>query len=89
MDDAALEPLERSIGPAVGRLLEKVKPDGRAARAMTKATRDAAATARREARAAAAFSASRIREFPLASAVVALGAGLLLGALLSSRRRLG
>lgn len=89
MNDAALETVELPKAPAVGRLLEKVRPNGPAAKAMTRATREAAETAGRQARSAAAYSTGRIRAFPVASAAIALGAGFLLGALLSPRKWLG
>jgi ElaB/YqjD/DUF883 family membrane-anchored ribosome-binding protein len=89
MDDAALEPLEPSTGSAARRLLDKVRLNGGAAAAVTRATRDAAATAGRQARSAADYSARRIRTFPVTSAAVALGAGFLLGALLSPRNGVG
>ena len=89
MDDAALEPLEPSAGSTARRLFEKVRPNGRAAAVVRRATRDAAATAGRQARSAADYSARRIRTFPVTSAAVALGAGFVLGALLSPRKWFG
>lgn len=89
MDDAALEAREVSTESAAHRFFDKVLPNGHAAAALTRATRDAAATARRQARSAADYSARRIRTFPVTSAAVALGAGFLLGALLSPRKWFG
>jgi ElaB/YqjD/DUF883 family membrane-anchored ribosome-binding protein len=89
MDDAALKPLEPSTGSTARRLFDKVRPNGRAAAAVTRATRDAVTTAGRQARSAADYSARRIRTFPVTSAAVALGAGLLIGALLSPRKWFG
>ncbi len=89
MDDATLGAEEVSTGSAAKRLLGKVRPDGRAAAALTRATRDAAASAGRQAQSAADYSARRIRTSPVTSAAVALGAGFLLGALLSPRTWFG
>lgn len=89
MNDAALGPQERSPGPAGSRLFARGRPNGGAAAALKRATRGVAATAGRQARSAADFSARRIRTFPVTSAAVALGAGFLLGALLSPRKWFG
>lgn len=76
-------------GRPPSRLFDKVRPNGRAAAALTRATRDAAATAGRQAKSAADYPARRIRTFPLTSAAVALGVGFLVGALLSPRKWFG
>jgi ElaB/YqjD/DUF883 family membrane-anchored ribosome-binding protein len=89
MDDAALGAQEVSTRSAAKRPSDKARSDGRAAAALTRATRDAAATASRQARSAADYSARRIRTFPVTSAAVALGAGFLLGAVLSPRTWFG
>lgn len=89
MDDAAPGLEKRAPGTAAGQFIEKIRPDGAAAAALARASRAAAATAARQVQSAADLSARRIRTFPVTSAAVALGAGLLLGALLSPRRWFG
>ncbi|MGZ6015509.1 MAG: hypothetical protein ACXWKM_07165 [Phenylobacterium sp.] len=89
MDDASLRSPEASTGSAVRRLLGKLRPEAHTTEVLRRATRGAAATASRQARSAADFSARRIRTYPVTSAAVALGAGFLQGAMLSPRKWFG
>lgn len=88
MDDIAFD---RANAPAelrttaLERALRAARP---VSDAVARRSRQAARVVSRQATAASRYSTAQLKARPLAAAALALGAGLLVGALLSPRRRL-
>jgi hypothetical protein len=76
------ESVQREVGPLAPST--RAKPNGPVPEAVMQQGRQIAAVVGRTTRTAGEFSATRIRSHPLTSAAVALGAGAVIGAAISS-----